>query len=362
MRVISAPTNVFLIITKLCNLSCKHCATSSSRFSQNDLNLAEWLRLLRRLVALKVFELVLSGGEPLCYKDIFSLLDYIEGTHLRYTLNTNGTLITRETAKRLGGLQRLGSILVGFDGSTAPVHDALRGKGAFPETLRGIALLKEFSGRGINLFCVVTKFNYKDLPNIARVAKGLDVNSIQFEPLLVQGNALRWQQELLLSLAETREVYQTIEELSLEYGDFISGNYLSMGHYYRNFREWAAELKGLPEAAYMSSCSAGIEKCAVRPDGWVIPCDRLWDLKVGNIRDRDIQDIWLNSERFRKFRQRFAHRISELKDCRSCSYNRFCQGGCPAVPYYLNRGVVARDPTSCYRIFSGEEVAYGILK
>ena len=362
MRVISAPINVFLVITELCNLSCRHCATSSPRFSQDNLKLNEWLRLLRRLVELKVFELVISGGEPLCYKGLFPLLEYIEGTHLHYTLNTNATLITRETAKRLGDLQRLDGILIGLDGSTASVHDALRGEGVFQRTLRGIELLKEFSESGINLFCVVTKLNYKDLPSIAQVAGGLNVDSIQFEPLLVQGNAIHYQQELLLSLDETRKVYQTIEELSLEYGDFISGNYLTMGGYYRDFKKWAVELKDLPEAAYMNACNAGIEKCALRPDGWVIPCDRLYDLKVGNIRKRDIQDIWLNSERFQKFRQRFSHRISELRECRDCPYNRFCQGGCPAVPYYLNRKLVARDPTSCYRILSGEEVAHGVLK
>lgn len=362
MKVISAPTNVFLVITELCNLSCRHCATSSPRFSQDNLNLNEWLRLLRRLVELKVFELVISGGEPLCYKDLFTLLEYIEGTHLRYTLNTNATLITQEIAKRLGGLRRLDGILVGLDGSTALVHDALRGEGAFQRTLRGIELLKEFSEPGINLFCVVTKLNYQDLPNIARVAEGLNMDSIQFEPLLFQGSALHYQRELLLSLDETREVYQTVEELGREYGGFISGNYLSMGRYYRNFKRWAAELKNLPKAAYMRACSAGIAKCAVRSDGWVIPCDRLYDLKIENIRKRDIQDIWLNSERFREFRQRFSQTTSELRECRDCSYNRFCQGGCPAVPYYLNRGVVARDPTSCYRIFSEEEIAHGVLK
>ena len=46
-----------------------------------------------------------------------------------------------------------------------------------------------------------------------------------------------------------------------------------------------------------------IQKCTVRPDGWVVPCDRLWDFKAGHIGETDFQEIWTSSPIFSEMRR-----------------------------------------------------------
>jgi radical SAM protein with 4Fe4S-binding SPASM domain len=112
------------------------------------------------------------------------------------------------------------------------------------------------------------------------------------------------------------------------------------------------------ESNHLCGCGALIDECAVRPDGWITPCDRIAGLKAGHIRDKDFRRIWQSSEVFRRFRRRREMSLSELKECRECDYTAFCTGGCAAVPYALYGEELTRDPLACYRIYSGEEQFY----
>lgn len=355
--VLSAPLDVFLGITNLCNLSCKHCNVYFTRNSPNDLSTQEWISFLRRLAELKVFTLWISGGEPFCRKDLFTILSEIESHHFRYGLNTNATLIDEYTSRHLSELKKLDDIVVSLDGSNGPIHDALRGKGAFDMTIRGTKNLLKWN-QNVSSYTTVTELNYNDLENIVRLGKELGLTSIKFNELLPLGNAYRHLDQLRLSNSQRREVFYRIMDLNQKYEHFITGAFVDMEEMFADFNELEGRNPDDSETYYLHDCGAGTQKCTVRPDGWVVPCDRLWELKVGNIREEDFQIIWLSSSVFKDMRKRSSVSFKQLSECEGCPYQPLCTGGCPAVSYYLKKSIFRTDPLSCYRIFISDGFPY----
>lgn len=357
MSQLSAPIDLFLALTGRCNLVCKHCNVASSRNSKDELSLKDWLGIIEEAAALKIFYLTISGGEPFLREGLFSLLDKIEETHLHFSINTNAALIDTEKAAGLKRYKRLRHILAGLDGSCAQTHDLLRGKGAFAAGLAGIKNLIAALGAGrVFIFCVVNKFNIYDLENILAQAKEMGIPSVQLEPLLWEGNARAYRRELELNYSETQYVYQKIQELHEKYGNMVGGNYFTMWQHFKNIENIdLTEFKSLEKGAHLSACAA-INKLVIRPDGWVTPCDRLWEYKIENIKNKSLKEIWLTAPKLGEFRARFKRHVEEVAECSGCIYRFICQAGCPAAPYYETGNLIGRDTGSCYRIFKGEEV------
>lgn len=354
VKPLSAPTDIFLEITSVCNLRCKHCNVYPYREDPDEFSFEEWVRLFDRMVELKVFTVWISGGEPLARKDLFELLDAIHERPLRVKgLNTNATLVTREKAKRLAGFRKLGVVQVGLDGATAGSCDRLRGQGTFERAVRGTKLLVE-AGLPVTFFTVFTKYNRHEIRAMAELARDLGVRNVSCNILLPQGNALHFFEEIALSDAEWREAVEEVGALSAEFPGLLGGPLRQCFDRFGTFERDLAEA-GDTGPRYLSGCKTAITECTIMPDGRVLPCDRLQDLTAGNLREKDLQEIWLRSEVFESFRKRFDVLLDDLETCRGCRYQPLCTGGCPSLPYYLEGRLLARDPYSCYKFFKGEE-------
>jgi len=92
-RILSAPLFVIWEITGLCNLRCEHCLSSAGDPLPNELSTEEAMRLLDYLETMKVFNINLSGGEPLMRPDIFDIIDYASQKKFSIDLLTNGALV-----------------------------------------------------------------------------------------------------------------------------------------------------------------------------------------------------------------------------------------------------------------------------
>ena len=57
--------NVFLHVTKACNLRCSYCYFSASKPLTNEMTTAEFARVWPEMVALRPQKVVFTGGEPL---------------------------------------------------------------------------------------------------------------------------------------------------------------------------------------------------------------------------------------------------------------------------------------------------------
>lgn len=356
MRVLSAPVSVFLAVTNRCNIVCKHCNVFPTRNSDEDLSTEEMLSLIRELAEIKVFSLRISGGEPLVREDIFRLMDEIARHPMRMSLNTNAMLVDDGVSRRLAEYRRVDEVMVSLDGSCAEVHDALRGSRSFARTVRGIENLL-LRGHQVTIYTTVTRLNRLDLEGTARLAKGLGIGTVKFNELLPQGNAMNHLSDLMLSPSERRSVIERVMEMREELGDLVCGTCLDAGVMFDGMERARERIAAQDFHHCLVGCRAGIMDCTIRPDGWVVPCDRLWGMRAGNVREERLADIWRNSPAMAEFRRRFSYSMENIPACASCSFKAACTGGCPAIPYQLSGTIFDRDLHSCFLHYSGEESA-----
>ena len=152
-------------VTTDCNSSCPHCFARAGLTEPARLAPDLVKEILREGFTAGYRHFHITGGEPLLWRGLFAVLEY--GLSLGYKaafLNTNGTLITDGTARRLAEFDAL-SLSVSLEASQS-IHDLWRGKDSYRKTLQGIEKGLE-AGIKIYIFTTAPKPMLAELPNAA---------------------------------------------------------------------------------------------------------------------------------------------------------------------------------------------------
>ena len=97
-------------------------------------------------------------------------------------------------------------------------------------------------------------------------------------------------------------------------------------------------------------CHAGLSYFSLRPNGDIYPCTFL-PIKVGNIREQSLADIWYNSKTLKTLRDR-----ANLKgDCGCCQYRATC-GGCRGRAYACTGDYLETDPVCLKDLLLHEKI------
>jgi MoaA/NifB/PqqE/SkfB family radical SAM enzyme len=164
------PLRGTLDLTYRCANDCRHCwlrLPPNAKEAEAELSAGEVLRIVDEARSMGCREWAISGGEPMLRPDFPEIFDHATAGSVRYTLNTNGTLITPGIARLL---KRKGTTLVALYGATAAVHDAVtRNPGSFEALARGIAYLKE-AGAAFTVQVVPMKTNIAEYEAMVRLA------------------------------------------------------------------------------------------------------------------------------------------------------------------------------------------------
>jgi len=333
---LSAPMSVVFSITSKCNLACKHCLASDG--SKDDLNLKEIKKAIEEIATLKIFSLAVFGGEPFASKDIFEILHEISKYPIGITINTNGTLIDERVAEKLRGYDIRG-YTVSLDGSNPEIAKKMRGKGVFEKTIRGIKALLKYNNN-VLISATVTKMNCTDLQNIAKLGKELNVNGVRFNNVFYINNAECFLDDLIISKKDFAENCKDIDEMKQKYGNFISGSCVQIFEFTDKIKK--GEDKRIFQKCdniEVAPCGAGTSKCAIKPNGDVVPCEILWNTVAGNIREKSLGEIWRSSKVMNDFRKPFTLTENEIGDCISCEFRYICYTGHRCNPYYYPGGL-----------------------
>lgn len=92
------PIGCQLELTARCNQRCLQCYNRSNdcRNVANELTRDQWLDVARQLVDAGVFEVILSGGEPLLLgSTLYDILDVLHEASIECVIITNGMLLIR---------------------------------------------------------------------------------------------------------------------------------------------------------------------------------------------------------------------------------------------------------------------------
>jgi len=351
-EVLSAPISVFLNLTKQCNMRCAYCYAETVqpvRGGSGELTDEEMLALVDELIAAKVFRYALTGGEPFLRRElVFEILSRVSRAG-HALLFTNATLISSEDARRLAALDPRLAIFLSIDAATEEVNQITRGRGFLAKTLRGAERLRA-AGLAPEANCVLSRTNWRRIPELLEFLAREGFRRLHIIHLQPIGYASALA-ELALTAAERLEfsenLYYNIKPSSAEVEIIAQDdeNWLGFETVHDSF-----EKRGLchrdPEK--LLPCSAGIEQCNVTADGWVTPCNYMFDYRCGNVRQQDFLTIWRTSEKLRHMRQLRQTPVTAVAACTGCEYSSFCRGGCRALAFNASGDILGLDPSCPY--------------
>jgi SynChlorMet cassette radical SAM/SPASM protein ScmE len=360
LKVMSSPKHVDIAITGKCNLACQYCFYADEMVSRTDLPTERWLSFFEELGRLGVMTVCLTGGEVFTRPDLFELIDGVIANRMRYSLLSNGTMITEETlAKFETGKrrQRLDSIQISVDGSSAEVHDRSRPK-SFRRALRGLKLLKE-AGYPVTVRVTINRHNVDDLENVAHLLLDeVGLTSFSTNEAYACGATDRTEGNIILTPTQRQKAMQVLAHLSEQYDHRIQAQAgpLILAQELKTMDEMLANGQtSRPGRGTLSACGGVFSQLAVMHDGTIVPCNILSTLPLGVIGIDNLQEVWIYHPTMTALRQRQEIPLNSLETCFDCVYQGYCTGGCPAGALYALGDFNTRNPMSCYRVIRGED-------
>ncbi len=349
------PQSVDISLTGKCNLRCRYCFYNDEMVALSDLPTNQWKTFFEELGALAVQRVTLSGGEVFTRPDLFELIDSLIDNRMRYSLLTNGTLITEETIREFEKGKRrlrLDSVQVSIDGSCAEVHNKSRPPHSFDNAIRGLRLLHD-AGFPVTVRVTVNHHNIDDLHNIAALLLD-DIGLSEFSTNEAEqmGTARCYGQDVLLSEDERQQACDILTSLNHKYPNRLSATAgpMAMAQYFSDIEARLARGEvNLAGRGTLGSCGGVFSKMAVLHDGTMVPCNLLPTLTMGVIGSTPLQKAWLQHPSINTIRYRREIPLKSLDGCRDCEYAGLCSGGCPASVMTKFAQLLVSDPSVCYR-------------
>jgi radical SAM protein with 4Fe4S-binding SPASM domain len=321
-------------LTAECNLKCMHCYGKFGNGHFKELTVAEIEDVAKQLKELQVYEVALSGGEPLLRDDFFDIAKIFVSRGFGTVLMTNGSLVDEHMADSIAraGLQSVG---VSLDGVRSDTHDPFRGvRGSFQKTMKGIELLND-RGIRLKLFTVLNRLNSGEMKALLQLYRRLEA-TYSVSRTLTRGRP-----------RENRHLLFSVKEFPRAYEKFLAAEEVVFGGVASRIKEGGREELAQRPLAERPRCHAAIHTLNIRPDGTITPCASLTEPKfaMGNVREKLLKDIWLDPVGM-------ASQIRELKaieieKCSDCQLLDQCGSGCMACAYLERGTVLAPDLGAC---------------
>lgn len=313
------PYRIYLDITNNCPHSCLHCYANSGKALEKELSLDELKDLVRQMIDLGVYNLIISGGEPLTRPDIFEFLYFCRENKLKTILLTSGILLNKRNTmvlKNLGIELRLS-----LDGISEKTHDFVRGKGSFQTVTKILDMLKKELDN-ISIHFTINRINVAELLNLPYFLNQLKIRDIVLSTIKPSGRVLE-HPELLIEPSLTSLIKQRINVISKS----------------KNIK-----IRTYPEKNWQGlSCPAAFAKCGITSDGRITPCVFLGkDFLGDSLRNYPLRYLWHNDKTLNKLRN-----LAVNDSCKNCLRLSINNGGCRARAMYFNGHIEEVDPYCC---------------
>jgi SynChlorMet cassette radical SAM/SPASM protein ScmE len=354
-RLMRSPREVDIDITTRCNLRCSYCYHFGSPGDvREDLPASEWLTFFEELGLLAVMEVSLAGGEPFIRKDIMDIIHGIVDNRMRFSILSNGTLITDALAEEIAATRHCNTVQVSIDGSRPEIHDSCRGTGSFKKAIAGIKCLQDHDV-SVSIRVTIHHKNVHDLENIALfLLDELELPSFSTNAAGYFGLCQHHSADVNLTIEDRMIAMETLQDMEQRYPGRISANAGPLAEA-KMFREMEEALKqnrpSIEGRGYLTGCNCTWQKIAVRADGIIIPCAMLPHRAIGRINQDSLRDIWQHHPLLLGMRARSSIPLSSFTYCSGCSYLPYCTGNCPAGAYAILGEDCHPSPEGCYRQF-----------
>ena len=304
----------WLEITQSCNLKCLHCYEGNSHISEkNILKTEDWFNIIDQLVELNVKRVVVIGGEPCCYKNVASIIEYLAHKKINTTLFTNATCISNKLINTI--IEKKIQVKVSIYGHNPEIHDKITGiKGSFKKTIDNVNYLIQ-NGIKVSSALIIMKENEDYLDDIVSFIKNTGMNYSRYDVIReVFGGTQN------LHIPKNKEV---IKKLYLTKPNFKADKNVFINNHSKN------------------TCWYG--KISILENGNIIPCEFERDIIYGNVKDTTIAEIINSPETIKHW----FYTFDQIEECKDCEY-RFACKDCRAMGLAKCRNISDKNPRCLY--------------
>jgi len=329
--IINRPLTLIAELTYRCPLRCPYCSNpvNYGEIKKNqELSTEYWLEVIHQAAKLGILQLGFTGGEPLLRKDLEIMVETAAATGIYTSLITAGTILTPERAAKLKDCG-LDHVQISIQDSRAEKSDYIAGVASFEQKLTAAKLVKKL-GFPLTINVVLHRHNLDRIEEILELCKVLQADRVELANTQYYGWALYNRSSLLPTPAQLERATQATA-IAAEKRYFPMGIVYVLPDYYEK---------------YPKPCMGGWgqQTIVISPAGDILPCQvaaSIPELKFANIRDRNLEWTWFESEAFNRFRG------NDWMDepCRSCSRKNIDFGGCRCQAFLLTGKSSATDPT-----------------
>ncbi|HTY44447.1 MAG TPA: radical SAM protein [Patescibacteria group bacterium] len=282
--------------TDYCMLRCKMCNKWQEPLPKPEElpSLEEWKNFIvafRELVD-PDFEMDFGGGEALSMPGILELVACAKKQGFRTTMASNGYLINKEMAKRIGD-SGLDGVSLSFDSVHPELHDKMRGvQGVHQHVIEAIDnLTKQAPHTRKGLCCIIMNENLDDLLKLAQWADSNDKVDWLYFMVVVQPNYSGpltddWRDEYkYLWPKDKNKVIAILDELIR-----LRQNGSKVSNRVEHLRAYKAYFNNPQKLVNKAKCIIGGRAISINAYGFVQLC--LFKDFIGNIRKDDIRTLW----------------------------------------------------------------------
>lgn len=305
------PLTLTLVPENACATDCIYCYAERKKIKKKEhMSLKRWKEIIKEAHHLGVDLAVLTGGDPLKYKNIFPLLKELIKYDFMFILPSK-VFVTKEMAKKFKaiGMEKCWN-QVSIDSYKDETTQRMVGvKNYATKTFESINNMV-LEGLQVRVNCVATPINCYEIPELIEKLDALGVKQMS-----VSGYGrthYRHKDEHFLSLDQMDWLNDQAEKLNTSLKNIkiscsISTRDFSMPSNIEKEESWEER----------SKCSAGRASLVINPTGEVTLCEQI-PLKeeyiAGDLKHQSLQEVW-NSKRMKAIvypsREKFKDTVCE---------------------------------------------------
>jgi len=323
------PLALLAELTHRCPLRCTYCSNPVALVPRDaEMRREDWSRVIREATALGVLQMHFSGGEPLLFEGVDTLVAEARAAGLYTNLITSGWGLdaARASALAVAGLDH---VQVSFQDTDKDAARAVAGAEAMDAKLAAARAVKE-QGIALSVNLVMHRSNLARIGEMIDLAAALGAARVEVASTQYHGWALRNRASLLAPLAALEQATKVARERRALYLGKMDVIYV--------LPDYVTELP--------KPCMDGWGRrfLTVAPDGRVLPCPGatcITTLDFEDVRKRPLADIWKDGAAFEAFRGE----AWMPEPCRSCDRREIDFGGCRCQAFALTGDATRTDPT-----------------
>jgi PqqA peptide cyclase len=315
-------------LTHRCPLRCAYCSNpvELSR-ARDELDTANWQRVMTEAADLGVVQLHLSGGEPLVRSDLTELVTTARRLDLYTNLITSGIGLGDDRARALAAAG-LNSVQVSIQAHDDAVGARIAGTGRLAEKQAAADAVRA-AGLPLSMNVVLHRDNLDHLGPIIELCARWGARRLELANTQYYGWALLNADRLLPGRDQLARAADVYHELKVRYAGQMELLWI--------IPDWFEDRP--------KPCMGGwaARSLTVAPDGTTMPCPTagvITSLDFPSVRTSALASIWNDSDAFRAYRG-----TGWLPEpCQSCDRRTVDFGGCRCQAFALAGDAGVTDP------------------